>query len=140
MFQKSGYMQVSNSPACDPSDRKYRIIEISVPGGLFAIRTDELTKVLNYGRKATIWQLTHHFGKHLGERVGEASLSYSRKGLVIEIFPGKKHMLSTNSALNLLNGYTKYSPVPIIPRSPEELINPYGNPTVQSSITPWVAV
>lgn len=140
MLQKSGYMQVSKAPAYDPSGRKCRIIEISVDEGLLAIEAGELSKVLRYGRRCRISRLVHNFGKHIGDYAGTASLSHSEKGLVLDISPGRKYMVSRTGAANLLAGYSKYTTLAVITNTAGPVVHNYGGPTIQSTITPWVAV
>lgn len=132
-------MQVSNAPAYDPLGRKCRITEICVDGSKYAVETGELSKLLLYGRRCPVRQLSHYYGKHLGEVAGAASLSYSKKGLILEIFPGRRYMTSRSAAENLIKGYMKYSMISEIPAA-ESGIHSCNNPTVQSTITPWVAV
>lgn len=139
MIQNSGYMQVSNAPAHDPSGRKCRIIEISIEGGRYAIETSELSKLLLYGRKCSIRQISHYYGKRLGDIAGAVSLSFSKKGLNLEIFPGRRYMTSKSGVENLLGGYMKYIKISGIP-VPDNGMDSCNNPTIQSTITPWVAV
>ena len=133
-------MQISNAPAYDPSGRKFRIAIISAGADRYAIETDELSKLLLYGRKCPIRHITHHFGVHLGGAAGAASLSYSKKGLVLEICQGRRYMVSRNSAAALLKGYMNYSAISEMPAPPETGIHSCSSPTFQSTITPWVAV
>lgn len=139
MMQKSGYMQVSNSPAYDPSGRKCRIIEIAIDGMKYAIETPELSKLLLYGRRCPIREISHYYGKRLGDTAGAATLSYSKKGIILEIFPGRRYMASRSSAESLLRRYMSYTKISEIPGT-ESGIHSCNNPTVQSTITPWVAV
>jgi len=139
MLQNSGYMQVSKAPAYDPSGRKCRIIEISIDGAKYAIESGELAGLLHYGRKCSIRHISQYYGKRLGEIAGAVSLSFSKKGLVLEIFPGRRYTASKSGADNLLGGYTNYIKISEIP-VPDSGIHSCNNPTIQSTITPWVAV
>ena len=132
-------MQVSNAPAYDPSGRKCRIIEISIDSGRYAIETNELSKLLLYGRKCPVRHISHYYGKRLGDIAGAVSLSFSKKGLILEIFPGQRYMAPKNGVENLLEGYMNYIKISGIP-VPDSGMHSCNNPTIQSTITPWVAV
>jgi len=132
-------MQVSNSPAYDPSGRKCRIIEIAVDRTRYAIETPELSKLLLYGRRCQVRHLSHYYGKRLGDATGAAALSYSKKGIILEIFPGRRYIASRNSVQNLLGGYMSYTKISEL-RPDNSTVHSCNNPTIQSSITPWVAV
>ncbi|WP_048130452.1 hypothetical protein [Methanolacinia petrolearia] len=139
MMQKSGYMQVSNAPAYDPSGRKCRIIEISIDIGRYAVEAGELSKLLLYGRRCQVRHISQHFGKHLGETAGVVSLSFSKKGLILEIFPGHRYMIAKGGVENMLEGYIRYTKISAM-HAPESEIHSCNSPTIQSTITPWVAV
>ena len=139
MMQKSGYMQVSNALAYDPSGRKCRIIEISIDSGRYAVEAKELSKLLLYGRRCPVMHISQHFGKHLSETVGVLSLSFSKKGLILEIFPGHRYMVPKGGVENLLGGYIRYTKIYEM-TAPENGIHSCSSPTIQSTITPWVAV
>lgn len=138
-MQKSGYMQVSNAPACDPSGKKCRIIEVSTVDGRYAIEAPELSRLISYGRKCPVRHLTHYYGKRLGDIAGAVTLSVSKKGLIIEIFPCRKYITSRSAAESLLKGYMNYTKISEI-QAENRGINQCTNPTIQSPITPWVAV
>lgn len=138
MMPKSGYMQVSNASAYNHLGMKSRIIEVAIGDSRYAIENSELSKLILYGRKCQVRSLIHYYGKHLRDVKGVVSLSYSKKGLIIDIFPERRYMASRNAIENLLKGYMNYTKISEIPV--ENRIYSLTNPTVQSSITPWVAV